>query len=191
MDSSPELKAFEATNISEPKQTSLLESQAPLNQATDTLARLRMKQVLKHSFGFVSMLALSSTVLATWEGVLVLLTSGFTNGGSAGLVYGFLLVWAGSLSTYITIAELASLAPTSGGQYHWVYMLSPPSARNFLSYLTGWLNVLAWQATLATGAFLCGTVIQGLLIPQLPFLYPAAMARHPPLLGHRPRVLHL
>ena len=31
------------------------------------------------------------------------------SGGPAGLAYGFLVVWAGTLSIFLTIAELASL----------------------------------------------------------------------------------
>jgi len=31
------------------------------------------------------------------------------SGGPAGLVYGFLVVWAGTLATFISLAELASM----------------------------------------------------------------------------------
>lgn len=54
-------------------------------------------------------------------------------------------------------------APTSGGQYHWCSMLSPPSHRVF-GYITGWLTVAGWQATFASGCYLCGTLIQGLMV---------------------------
>ncbi|KAJ5739194.1 hypothetical protein N7533_011978 [Penicillium manginii] len=52
-------------------------------------------------------------------------------------------------------------APTSGGQYHWCAMLAPKEYRNILSYITGWLSVVGWQAAFASGAFLIGTQIQG------------------------------
>lgn len=29
------------------------------------------------------------------------------------------------------------MAPTAGGQYHWVFLLAPPSHRRILSYVTG------------------------------------------------------
>lgn len=35
-------------------------------------------------------------------------------------------------------------APTSGGQYHWVAMLAPPSCRNFLSYITGTRRIASY-----------------------------------------------
>ncbi len=56
------------------------------------------------------------------------------------------------------------MAPTSGGQYHWVSMLAPPRSRKFLGYITGWLTLTGWQATVASGAYLTGTAIQGLIL---------------------------
>ena len=61
----------------------------------------------------------------------------FSSGGPAGLVYGFLLVWLGNLSVFITMGELVSMIPTAGGQYHWVSILAPRQSKKFLSYVTG------------------------------------------------------
>ena len=88
------------------------------------------------------------------------------------------------------MAELASIAPTSSGQYHWVYMLSPPSVRKILSYLTGewtqifsedemltgrqgWLSIAVWQAMVQMSGCLCATLIQGLLVLNYPEKYQA------------------
>lgn len=56
------------------------------------------------------------------------------------------------------------MAPTSGGQYHWVSMLAPASSQKFLGYITGWLTLTGWQAIVASGAFLTGTMIQSLAL---------------------------
>ncbi|KAI0414962.1 putative GABA permease [Xylaria grammica] len=56
------------------------------------------------------------------------------------------------------------MAPTSGGQYHWVSMLAPASSRKFLGYLTGWLAITGWQALIASGGYVTGTMIQGLIL---------------------------
>lgn len=63
--------------------------------------------------------------------------SGLANGGSAGLFYSYMLSWAGFLAVMTSMAELASMAPTSSGQYYWVYILAPKPVRKLLSYLTG------------------------------------------------------
>ena len=127
------------------------------------LARLGKKSVLERRFGFLSMLGFTCTILITWEGSLILFTTGLTNGGSAGLVYGYLLVWIGTIAVFTTMAELASMAPTAGGQYHWVWMLAPPWCRRFLSYIMGWLVICGWQALLAGGGYFGGALIVALI----------------------------
>jgi amino acid transporter len=116
----------------------------------------------------MSILGFSCTVLITWEGSLILFQQGLQNGGPAGVIYGFLIVWIGNLSVFSTLSELASLAPTSGGQYHWVAMLAPRSCAKFLSYITGWLTVGGWQGSVASGGYLTGTLIQGLIALTAP-----------------------
>ncbi|POS72289.1 hypothetical protein DHEL01_v209319 [Diaporthe helianthi] len=85
-------------------------------------------------------------------------------GGPSGIIYGFIVVWVGTLSVFATLSELVSMAPNSGGQYHWVSMLAQLGARNFLGYLTGWLALTGWQAVVASGGYLTGTMIQGLIL---------------------------
>lgn len=79
-------------------------------------------------------------------------------------MYVFIVVWAGTLSVFATISEVVSMAPTSGGQYHWVSMLSPLPTRKFLNYLTGWLTLTGWQALVASGGYVTGIMIQGLIV---------------------------
>ncbi|OQD63837.1 hypothetical protein PENPOL_c008G04044 [Penicillium polonicum] len=128
------------------------------------LARMGKRPVLKRNFGLMSMLGFSCTILITWEGIVVLFLQAYQNGGPAGAVYGFLFVWAGVTGTFVVLSELASMAPTSGGQYHWTSMLAPRSCMKIMSYLTGWLTVIGWQATFATSCYLVGTLIQGLVV---------------------------
>jgi amino acid transporter len=59
-------------------------------------------------------------------------------------------------------------APISGGQYHWVSEFAPPKYQKFLSYVTGWMSTLSWQAGNASGSFLTGTIIQALLVVNYP-----------------------
>lgn len=60
------------------------------------------------------------------------------------------------------------MAPTSGGQYHWVSEFAPPSCQKFLSYIVGWLSALGWQAAVAATGYGAGVGV----------LYIASMA-HP------------
>ena len=51
-------------------------------------------------------------------------------------------------------------------------MLAPKSSRRILSYITGWLTVLGWQASVASGSYLTGTTIQGVIILTSPTYNP-------------------
>ncbi|KAI0883455.1 amino acid/polyamine transporter I [Annulohypoxylon maeteangense] len=132
------------------------------------LARLGKSQVLKRRFGFLSIFGFSCCILATWETALALFTEAFENGGPAALAWGFPIAWLCSMSVYLCLAEMASIAPISGGQYFWVAILAPRKYKRFCGYLTGWLTSLAWIATLAVGSIFTGTIIQGLIILNYP-----------------------
>ncbi|KAE8416060.1 amino acid permease-domain-containing protein [Aspergillus pseudocaelatus] len=56
--------------------------------------------------------------------------------------------------------------------YHWVSELASPHYQRVLSYITGWMSVLAWQAGAASGSFLTGTIIQGLISVKDPSYKP-------------------
>ena len=41
---------------------------------------------------------------------------------------------------------------------------APKSAQKFLSYIVGWLCLTGWQGAITSISYLCGTVIQGMII---------------------------
>ena len=90
-----------------------------------------------------------STVVA-WEFVLLVSPFGLVDGGTPAVFWGLLLSPIVMLPVYASLAEVASMSPTAGGQFHWVSELAPPSFQKGLSYTTGWLLTLGWQT------FLCG-----------------------------------
>ncbi|MCJ1248311.1 hypothetical protein MMC30_005528 [Trapelia coarctata] len=87
-------------------------------------------------------------------------TQGLVEGGLAGLFWSY--IWT-FLGLGLVVISLASMAPTAGGQYHWVSEFSPPRHQKWLSYFIGGLSMLSWQAGHASGPFLVGTIIQGIL----------------------------
>ncbi|KAJ5156423.1 hypothetical protein N7492_009226 [Penicillium capsulatum] len=139
------------------------------------LQRMGKKPVLKRNFGILSILGFSCTILGTWEGMLGTWQDPLENGGPGGTIYAFIFGWVGTIALFIVLSELVSMAPTSGGQYHWAAMLAPQSSFKFVSYITAWFAVCGWQCAFAACAFLCGTMIQGAAImgnahyPALPW----------------------
>jgi amino acid transporter len=80
------------------------------------LRRLGKRPILNRSFGFMSILGLSCSALCTWEGILLSSLPALLTGGPAAVLWGFVVCWIGVASVYVVIAELASAAPTAGGQ---------------------------------------------------------------------------
>ncbi|RYO81007.1 hypothetical protein DL762_007356 [Monosporascus cannonballus] len=105
--------------------------------AADRHAMWRMGKVqeMQRTFRFVSIFGLSMILTGTWELILGVSTFGLLCGGTAGLIWMYLVCWVGFICTNASIAEMGSMAPTSGGQYHWVSEFSPRQSQRFLSYM--------------------------------------------------------
>ncbi|CDM32283.1 hypothetical protein DTO013E5_3522 [Penicillium roqueforti] len=132
------------------------------------MQRMGKAQEFKRNMRPVAALSFASVLQATWEFILISNYEGLYNGGLPGLFYSYLWTFIGFGFIIASISEMASMAPTSGGQYHWVSEWSSPRYQKFLSYITGWMSVLAWQAGAASGSFLTGTIIQGLISVRNP-----------------------
>lgn len=169
------------------------------SQDDETLRKLGKRPLLQRNFGFMSILGLSCTVMLSWEGILVTSVPSLLIGGPAAVIWAFVVNWVGFTSVYGVMAELASIAPTAGGQCklwnmlflcislqsplrkltgyiqpidHWVAMLAPQSCRKFLTYLTAWLSTLAWQANAVTASYLIATTLQGIVVLTRPSYIP-------------------
>ena len=117
-------------------------------------------------------------VMNIWAGWLTSNQLSIIEANKAGAIWVYLAGWVLSTCTVLSLAEMASLAPTSGGQYHWVsecesvrwkacpsvaYGLNDivawPSVQKPLSYLSGWLSALGWHTSIAGGSYATGYTI--------------------------------
>ena len=78
------------------------------------------------------------------------ISQGLEEGGPARLIW---------TTIVLSMVEMASICPTAGSQYHWVSEFAPAKYQRWLSYITGWISTMAWQAGNAIGVFLMGTLI--------------------------------
>lgn len=113
----------------------------------------------QRNFTWLSILGLNVIVGGTWFSWLTSLSFVFLNGGRGGASWIYVASWVFSVFTVLSLAEMASIAPVAGGQYHWVSIFAPPRLQKPLSYLTGWLSALGWQAFAAASAFATGNII--------------------------------
>ncbi|KAJ5280538.1 amino acid/polyamine transporter I [Penicillium angulare] len=74
----------------------------------------------------------SWVICDSWAGVAGTVALAIAQGGPAMLVYGpiITLILVGACT--LTLAELASVYPTAGGQYHWTSILAPKKVNRIL-----------------------------------------------------------
>ncbi|KAF1986462.1 putative GABA permease [Aulographum hederae CBS 113979] len=132
------------------------------------MKRMGKQQQFRRNFRRFSTLSFVCVLTATWEFLLIANYSGLANGGRPGFFWSYVWSFLGFGVIIASLAEMSSMAPTSGGQYHWVSEFAPVKYQKFMSYIAGWMSVLSWQAATASGGFLGGGIIQGLIIINHP-----------------------
>ncbi|KAL8690098.1 MAG: hypothetical protein Q9218_004384 [Villophora microphyllina] len=113
------------------------------------LAEMGYKQDLTRKYTVLSVLGVGFALTNSWFGISAALVTGFNSGGPVLLIYGIILISLVSVCVGISLSELASAYPNSGGQYFWTNELASGRYANFASYLTGWF---AWAGSIFTSA---------------------------------------
>ncbi|KAK5169375.1 uncharacterized protein LTR77_005350 [Saxophila tyrrhenica] len=147
-----------------------------LSTASDRYQMNRMGKQQAFVRHFKPMATFSFNAMATcvWEFGIFSVSQGLVDGGRAGLFWSTVVHAVGFVPVVLSMAEMASIAPTAGGQYHWVSELAHPKWQKPLSYITGWISTMAWQAGNAVGVFLTGTLIQVIILENNPnYMFPA------------------
>lgn len=86
------------------------------DDALDML-RLGKTQELRRNFKSISILGMTAVTMGTWSAMLTGSTFSLINGGLAGSIWVYLATWIFSIAVACSLAEMASMAPTSVGQY--------------------------------------------------------------------------
>ncbi|KAK5705709.1 hypothetical protein LTR17_021444 [Elasticomyces elasticus] len=145
---------------------------AGTNYDQHDMKRMGKRQDLRRNFRFLSIFGFTMVLMATWEAQFSASTFALINGGTGGAIWVYIGTFIGFFLAIASMAEMASMAPTTGGQYHWVSEFAPRNAQKQLSYIVGWLCVLGWQVGNCAIGYLCGTIIQGLVILNNPDYVP-------------------
>ncbi|PYI16615.1 amino acid transporter [Aspergillus violaceofuscus CBS 115571] len=107
---------------------------------------------LQRSFSWVGALGLAFSIVNSWLTYAACFGVAFTYGGGSVAVFSPLLSGIVQWIVLTGVSELASAFPSSGGQYHFTYIIAPESCRNFVAYTVGMINVVAWWVNTASGA---------------------------------------
>ncbi|PSK55252.1 Choline transport protein [Elsinoe australis] len=132
------------------------------------MLRMGKKQEMRRTFQFFSIWGYAVILGNTWEFALVTGVLSLTQGGPAGAIWMFLATCFGMFFVMLSMAEMASIAPTAGGQYHWVSEFAPPQYQKLLSYIVGWLCVLGWQTCMVTVGLVASQQLTALISLAMP-----------------------
>ncbi|MGW7261091.1 amino acid permease [Streptomyces sp. NPDC054834] len=122
------------------------------------LAQLGYHSVLARRMGPFGNFAISFSVISVLSGCMTLYGFGLATGGPAVIMWGWVGVGLMVLLLGMSLAEVTSAYPTSGGLYYMAHRLGGPR----WAWVTGWLNLLGLLGAIAgidygaatfTGAF--------------------------------------
>lgn len=123
---------------------------------------------LRRLFSFAQLLAFALTFMSSWEVMAMNMGATFYNGGPQTLVWGIILVIIGALSQALSMAELATIHPIAGAQYHWTHFLAPERQKRFITWMQGWVTWFAWVSALAGSTSSEANILLGLVGTNYP-----------------------
>ncbi|KIY02165.1 uncharacterized protein Z520_02303 [Fonsecaea multimorphosa CBS 102226] len=93
-----------------------------------------------------NIVAFAFVICNSWAGVAGSIQLALLQGGPATLIYSIIVSSIAYISIAISMAELASVYPTAGGQYHFASILAPKKIKQGVSYACGLLSIFSWIA---------------------------------------------
>ncbi|XP_024927445.2 amino-acid permease BAT1 homolog isoform X2 [Ziziphus jujuba] len=112
------------------------------------LNQLGYKQELSRKLSAISNFSLTFSIISVLTGLNTTYGTGLTYGGPVTMVYGWPIVGIFTLIVGLSMAEICSAYPTSGGLYFWSAKLSGDDWGPFASWITGWFNIVGqWAVT--------------------------------------------
>jgi hypothetical protein len=104
---------------------------------------------LPRQFSPLSTLALAFSITNTWVGYAATFVTPLYAGAGPAVFWAPIIAFIASLLITLGLAELASAFPSSGGQYHAAFLVSPPKYRAAIGFTVGWLSCFAWLFTVS------------------------------------------
>jgi hypothetical protein len=98
--------------------------------------------VFKREFGYLSTFSFAVSISGLFATIMTTFSYPLYAGGSASAVWCWLISGAGCMCIALSVAELVSAYPTSGGLYYTISRLAPKNWVASLSWVTGWINLL-------------------------------------------------
>ena len=125
------------------------------------LAELGYTQELRREWGLIHNFGASFSIISVITGIGQLFGYGINTGGPGVMTIGWIIASSFTIVVGLSMAEILSSIPTSGGPYFWAYMLAPQHNAAFFSWVTGWFNLLGQIAVTTSIDFGLASQISG------------------------------
>lgn len=123
----------------------------PRNAVSDNelLAEIGYKAELKRQFSTLQVFGVAFSIMGLLPSQASVLGQALT-GGSVGMIWGWFVASIFVLLIGLSMAELASAMPTSGGLYYWSWYYAPEKYKVPISYIVGNTNSVALVGALCS-----------------------------------------
>ncbi|KAI9508233.1 APC amino acid permease [Russula earlei] len=112
--------------------------------------RVQYKQEFQRAFTPLEVFGVAFSIVGLLPSIASVLSSSIQNGAQVAMVWGWAVASLFILAVGMSMAELASAAPTSGGLYFWTHAYSSPKWRNLLAWIVGYANTVGSIASVAS-----------------------------------------
>ncbi|KAH6892612.1 amino acid/polyamine transporter I, partial [Thelonectria olida] len=109
------------------------------------------KAELERSFSWLGAISLAYSISNSWLTYASTFGLVLIYGGGVTALFALIIAAAAQWIVFLGLGELCSAFPSSGGQYHFVYIVAPQKTRNFAAYVTGAINIIAWWICTCSG----------------------------------------
>ena len=121
------------------------------------------KAAMQRSFSPFAALGLGFSITNSWVGYLSCFGQNLAYAGPNSVVFGLLVAAIIQWIITLGLSEISSCFPSSGGQYHFVFILAPRGSRRFAAFVVGWMNILGWSVALCSGVSVVVASVSGLI----------------------------
>ncbi|XP_072950745.1 amino-acid permease BAT1 homolog isoform X3 [Typha angustifolia] len=128
------------------------------------LKELGYKQELKRDLSVLSNFAFSFSIISVLTGITTLYNTGLNFGGPVTMTFGWFVAGFFTMLVGLSMAEICSSYPTSGGLYYWSARLSGKEWAPFASWITGWFNIVGQWAVTTSVDFSLAQLIQVIIL---------------------------
>nr|UJH94476.1 Hnm1 [Starmerella bombicola] len=149
-------------------------SEILVDEDAELFAELGYTKEIKQTYGLVSMIGFTFSILTCWTALGGSLAEVMLNGGPAALVYGWIGCCFFTVFVVLVMAELCSAYPVAGGQYSWCLILGQGTKwGRLVSYICGWFQLSGLIGMLATGLYLFGLQVNAVISLNIPSFTPS------------------